>query len=128
MGNCKSLFQEIFIVYKKSTVGIKTKNLWKSVQIWFVVRRPRAQDNHFLLALRVVVLYSFDCNKLFWWQYTFKSIFIAKNAFLYVTNAVFLLFMLPLWLLTIYVLFYSSYLGVRVDPAWVDLGHLQHLR
>ena len=128
MRNCKSLFQEIFIVYKTSTVVIKTKNLWKNVQIWFVVRRPPPQDNHFLLALRVVVLYSFDCNNLFWWRYTFKSIFIAKNAFLYVTNAVYLLFMLPLWLLTIYVLFYSSYLGVRVDPAWVDLGHLQHLR
>ena len=48
MWNCKSLYQQIFIVYKTFTRCL--------------IKQPHVQDDCFWVVLRVVVLYRFDCS------------------------------------------------------------------
>ena len=47
MQNCKSLFQQIIIVYKTFTVGIKTENLPRTTRFgWWLFYKGVLEDNH----------------------------------------------------------------------------------
>ena len=63
-------------------------------------------------------------NKLLLRCYTFKSIFIASNACIYITHVVYLLFMLPSRMAANHMCSVVLFLPL----TWVDLGPLQHPR